>query len=308
MKILLPKTILALMIGAGTSIAEPADGESEWASGGDYAEGVRKIRTQTHRVYECVQAATGRTVAPEDDGAYWLDVGPTQRWAPFDHYVSTAAAGIGSITYVLKPGFINALGLWGINGTQLVVTLKDAPGGTVLYTKTIRLSEPSAGWYDYLFGVRKPITQLVLSGLPIRPAAELTITISAAAGVPVGIGMIVVGDYRSLVGERAEWGGTEAGATAEPVTYSYIKTEDDGTVKIVRRHAATSIRASVILPRSEADAALALMQSVLDVPVGYVATDAPGFDGLKAFGLGVASLSYHSKTHATMDLTVKGMI
>ena len=66
------------------------------------------------------------------------------------------------------------------------------------------------------------------------------------AGTAVELGMIVVGDYRSLLDE-AEWGGTEQGARAEPVTYSYIKTEDDGTVTIKRRHAATSMRAGPVL-------------------------------------------------------------
>ena len=39
----------------------------------------------------------------------------------------------------------------------------------------------------------------------------------------------VWGDYRSLLGDGATFGGTEAGASAEPVTYSYINTAADGT-------------------------------------------------------------------------------
>ena len=68
-----------------------------------------------------------------------------------------------------------------------------------------------------------------------------------------------------------EWGGTQYGASAEPVSYSYIKTNADGTTTIVRRNAATSMRASIILPRDQADYALACIQEVLDKPVSWVA-------------------------------------
>jgi hypothetical protein len=84
MKLLVPKPITAARIAAGTTIAEPAAGETLWVSGGTYALGDKRIRVETHRVYEAVQASTGRTIAPELDGTYWKDMGPTLRWAPFD--------------------------------------------------------------------------------------------------------------------------------------------------------------------------------------------------------------------------------
>ena len=114
------------------------------------------------------------------------------------------------------------------------------------------------------------IDKLVLQNLPIRPAAEITITITAATGQPVGIGMIVVGDFVPLVGDTAEWGGVQYGARAEPVTYSYINTDEYGNTTIVRRHAATNMRATVMLPRKYADAALQRLQSVLDQPVACI--------------------------------------
>ena len=307
MNVLLPLTITPEMIGAGTSIAEPAVGETAWVSGGTYAVDDLRIRTTTHKVYSCVQAHSGRTALPENDAAYWLEKEPTQRYMPFDSYSSTAAKSTGSITYVLSPGYFNALALYGLVGATLSVVIKDAPGGTIIYSYEGELSEPPAGWYEMLFLPQKKLDRLVLKNLPIRPTAELTITVSASAGNPVAIGLIALGDYRALAGD-ADWGGTKYGASAEPVSYSYIKTADDGTTKIKRRTAATSMRATVILPRREADAALALIQAVLDVPVPWVATSAAGYAGLNVFGLGSASVSYDSDTYATINLTVKGMI
>ena len=310
MNIIVPIPITAAMIGAGTTVAEPASGETAWTDT-TYSVGTRRIRTQTHRVYECVSAIGAATgTPPEDDAAHWLDAGPTQRWAPFDHYTNTAATDTTSMTYVLMPGFFNAVSLYGLTGTGIVVEVKDAPGGTVIYrypqTGTASLTEPPVGWYDYFFGKRRAISKLVLTGIPIRPNAELTITVTAVSGAPVGIGMINVGDYRPLIGD-ADWGGTLAGATAEPVTYSYIDTDDYGNTTIVRRHSATNLRIKVAMPRRSADAALASVQEVLDVPVSWVASDSKGFDGLNVFGLGSGSLSY-TFTTAEFDITVKGLI
>ncbi len=304
MNILTPLTITDAMVLAGTTIAEPDASETAWVSAGTYTVGQERIRTTTHKVYECVQASSGRTALPEVDTAYWLEKRPTKRWAPFDSYTSTAASGTTSMTYVLQPGYFNALAMYGLIGTSAAITIKDEPAGATIYSNTVSLLEDPDGWWEFLFLQTRQINKLILTGVPIRPAAELTITLAGAA---VAVGMINVGDYKSLMGD-GEWGGTQYGAKAEPVSYSYIKTNADGTTTIVRRNAATSMRASVVLPREQADNALLFVQRVLDVPVSWVATDASGYAGLNVFGLGSGSLSYDGPNHATLDLTVKGMI
>jgi hypothetical protein len=129
MNILTPLTITGAMILAGTTIAEPDASETAWVSAGTYTVGQERIRTTTHRVYECVQASSGRTALPEVDTAYWLEKRPTKRWAPFDSYTSTAASGTTSMTYVLQPGYFNALAMYGLIGTSAAITVKDAPAG-----------------------------------------------------------------------------------------------------------------------------------------------------------------------------------
>lgn len=304
MNILTPLTITDAMILAGTTVAEPDASETAWVSAGAYSLGQERIRSTTHKVYECVQASTGRTALPEVDAAYWLEKRPTKRWAPFDSYTSTAATGTTSMTYVLQPGYFNALGMYGLVGTSATITVKNAPGGATIYSNTVSLLENPTGWWEFLFLPVRQISKIILTNIPIRPTAELTITLT---GATVEVGMINVGDYKSLIGD-GDWGGTQYGASAEPVSYSYIKTNADGTTTIVRRNAATSMRASIILPRDQADYALACVQDVLDVPVSWVATDANGFTGLNVFGLGSGSLSYDSFNIATLDLSVKGMI
>ena len=119
--------------------------------------------------------------------------------------------------------------------------------------------------------------------------------------------MLVVGDYVPLIG-AGQWGGTEHGSTAEPVTYSYINTAEDGTTTVVRRHSGTNIRARVALPRRELDYALQNIQQVLDQPVAWIATDKPGYRSLSAFGLGSAVGTYDTCETASIEVLVKGLI
>jgi hypothetical protein len=309
MNIIAPITITdgtagtANMLGAGTTL--PEDSTAAWTSA-TYAVGDLRHVVATHRVYRCAVAGS-RTISPELDPTNWVNVRPTNRWAPFDLYTSTAATGVTSFTYVLLPGYFNALYLAGLTGATYNVSVKDAPGGSVIFSASGFLSDDPPDWYEYLFSPVKTRRALVLREIPPRPNAELTITISAAASAAVGLGLCVVGDYRSLFGS-GDWGGPLAGATAEPITYSYINTAADGTVTIVKRTAATNLRVNVAMPREEADAVLQTIQGVLDVPVAWITTDKAGYAGLTTFGLGSASLSYDSPSIANLQITVKGLI
>lgn len=305
MKVLVPYEITEAMLTSST-VAEPSAAETAWVSGTTYAKDDVRIRTQTHRKYQRVAAGAG-TTPPESDFTNWVDIGPTDRWALFDTEVSTASTVVTPMTYVLRPGFFNAIAMYGLDGANISVSIKDAPGGTVVYTYTGTLQEPPVDYYDWAFGRITPLTKLVLSGLVPYPDAELTVSVTAGAGVKVGAGMLIVGDLVSLVTTEG-FGGTQYGATAEPVTYSYINTDEFGVTSIRRRRATTDMRATVIMPREDADTAVSVLQRVLDVPAAFIATDVPGYAGLNVFGLGSGSMSYDSYGHAVLSLTVKGMV
>lgn len=306
MNILIPLKITEAMISS-SSIAEPAAGETVWASGGTYAIGDRRIRTQTHRIYECVQAVSGSSTAPESDAAHWLDAGPTARWAAFDNYVSTQSASATSLSYVLRPGFFDSIALYGLTGISLQIVLKDAPGGTVVRNESVLLQNDPLDWWDWAFGPPSSISKWFVKGLTPYADPELSITVSAAAGDPVGIGMVVVGSLTPMVDSDVSWGGTQQGATADPTTWSYIKTDEYGNTTIVRRRSGTDTRFKVAMPRDRADYVIDLVQRVLDVPAAWIATDADGYQGLNVFGLGSGSMSYDSYGIATFTGTVKGM-
>jgi len=307
MKVLVPLTITDDLFTSST-VAEPDTGETTWVSGGTYAVGDVRIRTTTHRKYSCVKAHSGVSTFPENDTVNWLDIGATNRWRMFDTQVSTATTATSTMTVVLEPGFFNALALYGLQGGSISITVKDAPGGTTIYSYTGDLYEPVQDWYEWLFSPYKQLTTLTLTNILPFPEAEVTVTVTATGGASVGIGLICVGDLRPLLADALSFGGTQYGAKVEPVDYSYIKTDEYGETTIVKRRAATDLNVTVVMPRTSADYAVGIMQEVLATPAAWIATDAAGYAALSVFGLGSGSVEYSSFGHATAQITVKGLI
>ena len=307
MKILFPTTITASMIKAGTTIAEPDTGigESAWVSAGTYTLGQEKI--YDHKTFECVLAHSGRTATPDVDSAYWLENErkPSNRWAPFDYYTDTPAVATSTLTYVLEPGFFTGISIYNPVGDAIAITVKNASGGSTLLSYTSDLYDQALGLYELLFGAPRQRQKVAVYDIPISPTAEVTITITGTGTVSVG--MIIVGDWRTVIGE-ADWGGVQYGASAEPKTYSYIKFNEDGTSNIRRRGKSTDMRGTVAMPAASAEYANSLVQQVLDVPVSIVCTQAPGYDYLNVFGLISATVKADTAVTSSFDFSVKGFL
>lgn len=305
MNIIVPINITSALIGAGCTLTE--DPTAAWTNA-TYAVGDLRHVVATHRVYKCAVAGAS-AISPEFDPNRWQDMRPTNRMAPFDIYTSTAATSTAvDIVFPITARFCNAVALYGAVGATYDITVKDAAGGTQIYNKTGRLREPARSWWRYLFGDRRPLAKVIATGIPIRPAAEITITIHASTGATRALGMVILGKYRPVIG-NGDWGGTEYGASAEPVSYSYIDTDADGTTTIVPGNAATNLRCKIILPRSQADNAVAMLQEILGKVVAVIATDHDGYRGLSTVGIiQTAPVSYDSDVHASIDATVKGIM
>lgn len=308
MKILFPVTVTAAMIKTGTTIAYPDTtiGESLWVASGTYTLGQEKVYDS--KTFACVLGHTGITTTPDLDATHWLqnERKPANRFAPFDFYTDTPATQATSpLTYVLEPGFINGISIYNPVGDAIAITVKDAPGGTTILSYSADLYDQALGLYELLFAPLRQRTKVVVSDIPISPTAQVTITITGTGAVSVG--MITLGDWRTVIGE-GDWGGVVYGASAEPKTYSYIRFNDDGTSSIKRRGKATDMRGMVAMPAASADYANSLVQQVLDVPVSIVCTQAAGFDYLNVFGLISGNIRSETSVTSSFDFTVKGFL
>jgi hypothetical protein len=305
MNVITPLAIVPSMIKAGTTIPALDTGETAWVSGGNYAADVEKV--YDGQIYVCVMAHTGRTTVPPADAGYWEFARPTNRMAPFDYYENTQAKATTSLTYVVQVPFCNAVSVYGMVGTSYSMLVKDAPGGTLMREYTGDLYEPAVGLYELLFVPLEPLQKIVIRDIPISPTAEITFTISAALGLPVALGTWNLGNRMPLFG-FGDWGGTEFGAEVELPTNSIVKRGLDGTIKIIKRPSSTNMRATVLMPRAQADTVVRILKRIKDQPVSAIGSDVPGFDGLNVFGLLRGTVRYESAVRARLTLTVEGTI
>lgn len=302
MEVLVPLAITDPMVTALTAngVNLPEDGTAAWASGTFVIDDLRH-RVQTHRVYRCVKAhTTAGGLTPENDPVNWLDIRPTNRWAMFDGAVVTQTVAASPLVIKLKPGFFNGLALFGLDGNSISVVLKNAPGGTVIFSTSESLEYGgSSGWYEYFFAPFKPRTDFLVSGLRPFSGAELTVTITGIGNVKVGV--LAAGDQSPL-------GDTLYGARAELVDYSYIAIDEFGNNVIKKRRNSKDMATRVLLAREEANRVSETMAKVLAVPCVYIASKKGSDRALRVYGLGSGSISFDHPGHCVLDHTVKGLI
>lgn len=287
-----------------TSSTVPETDYAVWAGGTTYAVGDHVIKS--HRIYESLKASnTGNDPDLEANQvgspAWWLDDGPTNRWAVFDNEVSTQTHGTSPLTFVVHPGFINALYLGNIDAEHLAITIKDAPGGTIVwsYNQDLENSMPP-DYYEYFFSPFQAQTDFLAGDIPPYSAMEVTVTLTRTSG-ECRVGMFSCGDLRPL-------GSTQYGAKVKPKTYSTITTDKFGNTSIVKRKAASDMSATGILTTAEANATVTTLQDVLDVPCVIIGTDLPEYAGLRVFGLISGEVEYVNYAEAQVNVNVQGMI
>lgn len=263
MKFIKPKSLTDAML-ASASIAEPAAGETAWNAATAYNIGDKVIRTQTHRVYERLVAGTTAT-APEQDPTNWADIGPTRRWAMFDSQVSTASTAAGTLSVSINAGYVSGVAFVGLGGNQLVVTVRDAPGGNVVYTRTISLDVTLiADWYGYFFEPSVQLDTVVLTDLPPYNNMQLSATLTGSGTVECGA---------MVFGLVYDIGDAEYGATAGITDYSVKQTDDFGITTFVKRAFAKRATFRMLLEAGQMRRVQSQLAEVRATPVMWIGAD-----------------------------------
>ncbi|KFJ08869.1 hypothetical protein DR66_5954 [Delftia acidovorans] len=316
MNILVPKTITPEMFMVGTTIPEvdATVGEVAWASGSDAAVGLRRV--WKGYAYECVKAVAGAPANTYEPGTpnaatFWeRDEGaPASRMAPFDKYLFTKARRATSLTYVLRPGFVNGLALYGLEADKLTITVK-ADGVDLMPPVNAQLWEQAFGEWEYLFGDLQRGTYFVLKDLPIHPGIEISITVARNnAGVEAAVGFISVGNWKQLLlPGRERMGGAQYGVEASTRDYSYVDDRKDGTYTEVQGRLATNINLSCVIDAVQAPAAKTLLDQILGKAVAIEVSDLPRYGHLATVGKVTGTVRSTDWTSAQVDLQIKGNV
>ena len=121
--------------------------------------------------------------------------------------------------------------------------------------------------------------------------------------------MAALGMWASLLGTTQEQlQGVEYGASATIKTYSYIKTEDDGTTTIVPRANATNVECSAYMGSDQANYSADVLRRIAAQPVAVVISGMQRYDYLNTFGLVSGSIEAATLPLARLSLSVKGFI
>ncbi len=278
-----PRQVTDATLGSST-VPEPGPLDpAAWVSAGTYAVGDRRHRITTHRIYECIQAHTGRTALPEADTAFWRETEATQRWKMFDQLRTMPTVHTSPMVVELEPGVrSNAWFAIGVVAEQLTVEMID--GASTVYTKTLTMTRRNTrSWSDYFFGTFDPVRIALDDEMPLIAGATIRFTFTSSTGT-VSVG-------RLAVGRSVRIGSTEVGADLDADNYSQITRSDiDGTVtNLVQRRNLPRNAMTVFFDPADVDLLISLRDSLVATPALWAAMgttrDNPYFSALSLFGI-----------------------
>ena len=235
------------------------------------------MTTGVHKIYESLQG-TNLNHSPTTSPTWWVEVGPTNRWAMFDERVGTQTVAESSLTVVLRPGGISAIALLELAGRQVSVVMKDLPGGTVVYSKTVDLDGTIIdSFYDWFYEPYEQLTDLVLTDLPAHfQKCELTITISTTSG-NVSCGVCKPGELFLI-------GASQYGAKLGISSCSRKDPDEYGRVGIKKRSNSKKMTLSVDTDSSRFNKIYRKLAKLDAVACIWIATEVKGYESMILYG------------------------
>lgn len=280
MSIIKPVALTDAML---TSSTAPETDYTAWNAATSYTVGTKVMRSVSgvHKNFESLIAGVNATL-PElaTSGATprWLDLGATNRWAMFDTKVGTVTTLASPLTVVMRPGSISGIALLELTGRQAVISMKDAPAGTTVYTKTITLDGTIiSSFYDWFYEDYVQLTDVTLTDLPSQfESCELTVSVTSTAG-NVGIGVCNFGKVYAV-------GKTQYNATVGIISYSSKTVDAFGNTTVIKRANSKRNSLKLVTEKSDFNKIYRLLASLDSVPCIFIGTESAGFEPLIVYG------------------------
>lgn len=269
------KVIKPVIFDAATHLVSSTAVEtySTWAVGTTYAKDAF-VDYGTHIYQSLVNSNTGNQ--PDTSPTQWVLIGPDNTHAMFDDQTSTATTSTSPLTVVLDTGLANALALLGLVGSQVVVTVRDGTGGSVVYSNTISLDGTFIyDWYQYFFEPNVQIGEVVLTDLPPYLNAELTVALTGSGTIQIGT---------LSWGTQYDLGEAEYGASLGIIDYSKKETDEFGATTFVRRDFSKRLTARLMLQNTQINRVQRVLADLRAQPAVWVTTDVDDLRPLTVFG------------------------
>lgn len=287
-----------------SSVAE--DDFAEWNAATNYTIGAKVIRLTTHRIYESIVGGVDATPPENATGGEtpkWLEIGPTNRWAMFDDVVGTVTTSSTSIVVVLQAGSAGGIAALELIGETLVVSIKDQPGGSVVFEREVDLDGSQIdSVFDWFFAEREQRTDVVLTSLPTQfPDQEISITITPYSGV-AAVGVCKIGLLHVI-------GSTQYNATVSLEDYSRKVRDEFGRYEIVERSWSKKTRQRVVTDPIGFNRIYRLLASVRAKPCVWLASDEQRYQPLVVYGFYRTfeiDVAYHALHYCSLE--IEGLI
>lgn len=275
MSIINPTTLTDAMLVSSTA---PENDYTAWNAATNYTLGATVMRAVTgvHKNYENLIAGIDATL-PELAPTRWLDLGATNRWKMFDTKVGTETTVTSPLTVVMNPGSVGGIALLELTGTQLVVSMKDVSGGTVVYTNTIQLDGTIVtDFFDWFYADYVQLTDTTLTDLPAQyTSSELTVSLTSSTTVACG-----VCSFGKVIGI----GDTQYGATVGIISFSKKETDAFGNTVVTVRANSKRNSLKVVTEKAKFNYIYRALAALDSIPCVYIATEESGFEPLIVYG------------------------
>jgi hypothetical protein len=229
--------------------------------------GTHTATAQLHRKYESQIAGNTGNPPAIDDGAKWIDVGPTNRWAAHDLDRNTGTITASPQVHVITPGVrIDSIGLVGLVADAVTIDLKVGGVSLTGYPVTISLStRGTTTWKQYFFGKFTFKKAAALFDLPPVTGAALTITLTRSAGNVTTGGI--------LLGTSVYLGRTLHDAEAGRLNFSTIDRDIGGEAVLIRRRNKPKTTQQVRCSKSAVNGILRTLDDLNAVPALWSGLD-----------------------------------
>lgn len=276
MKVVPPITITDSLLVSST-LTEPEAGspstENPWSAAATYALEATVISTTYHRKYESLQTGNinhALPVYPETENDWWIDVGPTNKWAMFDLYRNTQSSGVSPIIVRISAGErINSVALLGLDASSISISLDSnvgSPSTNYYYHSEDLVTRDVDTWYEFFFAPFRTKESVVRFDVPpYAPPSILTLTITNTDGI-AACGGVVIGTAEYL-------GETQRDAELEFISFSLVERDEFGNATLVPRRNIPTTDQILLLDKDDVAAARTVIRELDAVPALWSSLD-----------------------------------
>jgi len=249
------------------------DANAAYAAGTTYT--INDRVTYLNQVWECILSPNVGH-APDLSPTYWLNKGPSNTWAAFDSQVSTASSSSMEQIYILQPGYCSGIGIFGLVGGTLEVSVLSEPGGPLMSVVKKNLDGADiSNWYQYYFSTVIQETDYVDTSLSMYSSSYITIRITGPSTVQCG---------HISIGQVVDLGGSQYGASIGITDYSIKKTDANGLTTFVQKGYSKDLKVDTLFDKAQLGSVYHTLSGLRATPCTWITTDEAEYATLTTFG------------------------